>query len=126
MTPSNRQRVLQDAANKASTNNDNTIKGKPKITEEQWREFMLEYYEADNKRVVKFLTEKGIVSQQNIQNLFDKRWRSSGLQEMKKWKAAKEKALIVYDNWISDEKEGKRKKKSQIVSGEDTSYHTIK
>ena len=108
MSRNNRQGVLQDAANKVRTDDDNTSEGNLKITDKQWREFILEYYETDeHERVAKFLSQNGIADQRKT---FDRRWRSSGLQDMKKWKAPKENAAILYDNWMIDEKNHKKRK----------------
>ena len=108
MSRNNRQGVLHDAANKVRTDDDNTSEGNLKITDKQWREFILEYYETDeHERVAKFLSQNGIADQRKT---FDRRWRSSGLQDMKKWKAPKENAAILYDNWMIDEKNHKKRK----------------
>ena len=70
------------------------------ITEEQWREIILCYYKETEQNVSKYLQSKAIAQ---YRDKFDKRFKRSGLKDLKKQNESDRKAATTYDGWIKDE-----------------------
>jgi hypothetical protein len=77
-------------------------KNKPKFTEEQWRDFILVYYQLEKKSVTKFLDEMGIQQR----DVFINRWKDSGLKGLKAKGFSLEGATAQYNFWFGKWKNG--------------------
>ena len=73
-------------------------KKKNTISEDEWRSYLLSYYQIEQKKSIKiYLEERDILSKRWS---FDKRFKDSGLKEMKQCKAPYADAVAQYDKWI--------------------------
>jgi hypothetical protein len=106
MTTSNRQtRALRSATNRPEStqnqtkNKTGTCKRKQKLSEEEWRSHVLSFYQIEKKKsVAKFLDER-LITQRSV---FEKRWKQSGLKELKQQNISYIDACIQYDCWLSN------------------------
>ena len=100
------QKALCDA-----TNNQNVTANSNITTEENdWQELILEYYRTKEKSIAIFLKEKG---KSQHRDKFDKRWHRSGLKSLKeKTNLGRQKAAIVYNQWLESKEIAEKRSKT--------------